>query len=75
MDDRPKKRRGPLLWLAAKSWRFWIVVVLAPLLYVASFGPACWITSHAGIDGYWLFCVYAPFIYLGAERQRRGFPL
>lgn len=34
------ERRGPLLWLAGRSRRFWIVVVaLLPGLYVASFGP------------------------------------
>lgn len=43
MDERPTKRRGLLLWLADRTWRFWVVVlVILPALYVASFGPACW---------------------------------
>jgi hypothetical protein len=47
MDERPTKRRGPLLWLAGRSWRFWVVVTLMlPVLYIASFGPAVWITSR-----------------------------
>jgi hypothetical protein len=47
MSERPTKRRGPLLWLAGRSRRFWIVGALLPVLYVASFGPACWISSRA----------------------------
>ncbi len=48
--ERPKKRRGPLLWLAGRSRRWWIVVAIMlplslPVLYVASFGPACWYTA------------------------------
>jgi hypothetical protein len=47
MSDRPQKRRGPLLWLADRSRRFWIGVALVSVLYVASFGPACWfLASH-----------------------------
>jgi len=39
---RSAKRRGPLLWLAGRSRRFWIGVVAPPLLfgaYLASVGP------------------------------------
>lgn len=39
-DEQPTKRQGPLLWLSARSWRFWGVVALLPVLYVASSGPA-----------------------------------
>lgn len=41
MDGHLNKRRGPLGWLAARTWRFWFVVfVVLPSLYVASSGPA-----------------------------------
>jgi hypothetical protein len=46
MDERPNKSRGPLLWLAGRSRRFWVgAMVMMPLLYVGSFGPACWLTA------------------------------
>jgi hypothetical protein len=51
MDPHPQKRRGPLMWLAGRSRRFWIVIALLPVLYVASFGPACWITSRLRLSG------------------------
>jgi hypothetical protein len=39
MDEQPKKRRGPLLWLAGRSLRFWIsafvVLVAIPVLTTA----------------------------------------
>lgn len=47
IDEPPTKRRGPLGWLVARTWRFWVVAaLLMPLLYVGSFGPACWITAR-----------------------------
>jgi hypothetical protein len=52
MAGQPTTRGGPLYWLKRRSRRFWIaVVVLLPVLYVASFGPACWITSQIYIPG------------------------
>jgi len=50
MDEPERKCRGPFHWLAGKSRRFRIVVAIAaPLLYVASFGPACWWLSDVGV--------------------------
>lgn len=50
MAQQPANRIGPLYWLKRRSRRFWIIIVaMLPVLYVASFGPACWIYSHAGI--------------------------
>jgi hypothetical protein len=41
------KPRGPLTWLSARTWRFWLFAAIAlPVLYVASFGPACWLASR-----------------------------
>jgi len=45
MDKPERKRRGPLTWLAGRSRRFWITVAMMPVLYVASVGPACWLTA------------------------------
>jgi hypothetical protein len=42
MTTEPKKRRGPLLWLAGRSRWFWIGVALMPVLYVASIPPTLW---------------------------------
>ena len=53
MDEQPKKRRGPLTWLAARTWRFWVVVVVVlPVLYVGSFGPACRWLAGSTFRGY-----------------------
>src|SRR5262245_53000462 len=42
MDERPKKRRGPLLWLAAWTWREWLVLAaVTPVLYIVSFALTC----------------------------------
>ena len=49
MEKAPPKRRGLIGWLAARSRRFWGVVLLLPVLYVASFGPACWLISYVGV--------------------------
>jgi hypothetical protein len=47
--NEPKKRRGPILWLAERSWRFWTVVAIAlVLLYPLSSGPAATIILNYG---------------------------
>ncbi len=46
MHDESKTRGGPLYWLKRRSRRFWFSMFLLPVLYVASFGPACWAVSH-----------------------------
>jgi hypothetical protein len=46
MDRRPTKRAGPLYWLSRRSRRFWIVMAaMLPVLYLAGFGPACWLAE------------------------------
>ena len=43
---------------------FWATVALVVvLLYVASFGPACWITSRNSLSGDWLFVAYRPLVW------------
>jgi len=55
MEDRRTTRGGPLYWLGRRSKRFWIAVAAMPILYVASFGPACWIRS-------WCFQRSPPYV-------------
>jgi hypothetical protein len=68
MKDRPKKRRGPLLWLAARSRRFWIIASVVALLagYPLSFGPAILLTARGHIRESTVQYLYMPFL-LSAE--------
>jgi hypothetical protein len=54
MTDR--KKPGVAFWAT-------VVVVVVLVGYPLSFGPACWVTSHCGIKGDWLFFAYAPMIW------------
>jgi hypothetical protein len=48
MEELRTNRGGPLYWLKRRSWRFWFcVAILVPVLYVGSFGPACWLASRS----------------------------
>jgi len=45
MNEPERKRRGPItLFCESRRFRWGViaVVLLLPVLYVASFGPACW---------------------------------
>ena len=66
MDERPKKRRGPLTWLA--------VLVGLPMLYVASFGPVCWINSREHIDRETVNVAYRPLLW-AASRSKAVRPI
>jgi hypothetical protein len=51
MDRPERKRRGPLRWLADRTWRFWVgvpllVLVLHPFVYVGSFALALWLSDR-----------------------------
>jgi hypothetical protein len=50
MNHSARKRRGPItLFCESRTFRWAVVALIAPpVLYVASFGPACWISSHTG---------------------------
>ncbi len=62
MDDRRTTGGGLLYWLSRRSWRFWIIVAALPILYVVSFGPACWIASYTGIGRRAIAIIYYPLI-------------
>src|SRR5262245_35181912 len=68
MEDR--KRRG---------WAFWLTAtLLAPMLYVGTFGPACWLTSQT--PPYWTMArnpprammVYWPLGMLASSHSSSG---
>ena len=66
MSEPERKRRGPIT-LFCESRRFrWTIfaAVLMPVLYVLSFGPACWITGQMGIRGDMIPRLYAPALRL-----------
>jgi len=62
MDERSKTRGGPLCWVGRRSKRFWIGVAAMPILYVASFGPACWIAGRTGVGDSTVSTMYAPLM-------------
>lgn len=64
------KRRGPLLWLAARPRWLVVAVLLLPVLYVGAFGPMVWLYGHGFLrdDGAALIAVrfaYAPLLWIG----------
>src|SRR5262245_27602972 len=71
MDKQPTKRRGPMTWLASRTWRFWLATTLIlPVLYVLSYGPV----GRLGVahnEPRWLAAVsdplYAPLHWSFAE--------
>jgi hypothetical protein len=69
MPGMGTKRRGPIT-LFCESRRFrWSVValnVLLPVLYIASFGPACWINLRTGRGGRDIGAFYRPIGWLYA---------
>jgi hypothetical protein len=79
MTVEPRKRRGPLLWLAGSRRGRWIVasVILLQVLYVASTGPtlvlALRISARPGPDLEWPMkawhAVYSPLESLLVPRR------
>ena len=62
----PTKRRGPItLLMTSRRFRLAVGVLIAiPVLYVASFGPACWISSRTGTGSGAVSVVYQPMLRL-----------
>jgi hypothetical protein len=75
MTDHHKSRGGPLYWLGHRSRRFWIfAVVLMPVLYVGSFGPACWIATQGESDSLGRTVVlysYYPLLWIASRLPER----
>lgn len=80
MDQQPASRQTIIGWLAARPKRLIGIALLLPLLYVGSFGPACWLTSRrqARFDCPQAMAAYWPvgraFRLLQDERQRSHHP-
>lgn len=72
MQTASRTWRGPLTLLAtSRKARRWAVVATAvPLLYVASFGPACWITARY-VPTRRLHVAYRPVAYLARAKGER----
>ena len=57
------------VWLTVRvinrreRWARWtLAIAIGPLMYVASFGPACWLVRHECIEPLNVAKVYAPMI-------------
>src|SRR5262245_61702367 len=62
MNELRTKPFGPLTWLAARTWRFWIVVTLLPVLYVTSLGVVGWMVFHQHVSAVPLAFFYYPIL-------------
>ena len=67
MNQTARKRRGPItLFFESRRFRWTaIAVALLPVLYVAGFGPACWLAAGDKLPapvGRALCRVYAPLL-------------
>ena len=51
----PRKKPGMVFWAT-------VVVVCLPLLYVASFGPACWAVGRGVLSAEYAAVVYRPIV-------------
>jgi hypothetical protein len=67
------------VWLTVRilnrreRWAKWTAVVLGlPVLYVPSFGPACWLCEHKIVKSKTAWIVYRPVIWLACEPELTG---
>lgn len=73
MEERRTTRGGPIYWLKRRSRRFWIIAIaLLPMYYVASFGPVCWMSSHAAEEIPLLETVYYPLLRMMASGKTQS---
>jgi len=53
------------------GWKFWATLVLVViLLYVASFGPACWISSRTNVGASAVPIIYRPVTWAMSRDKR-----
>jgi hypothetical protein len=71
MQEQPKKRGGPLLWLAGRSRRFWMLASLVGLVagYPLSLGPAIWLTARGYVSESAVQYVYLPLLLATEEPE------
>ena len=62
MSGERKSPVGP--WVAA-------LLIGLPVLYAGSFGPACWLASHANVGAHWLPFCYRPIVAGLSIKQTR----
>lgn len=73
MHQGPSQRGGPLLWLTRRSRRFWILAMTIPMLYLASFGPACWISGLVQPEAEFVNLAYPHLIKIMWHRSSLGY--
>lgn len=59
-----------------RGWLFWgMLLMLLPILYIASFGPALWISACTSKDGEEVMYAYRPLAWLVGQSPEsvRGF--
>src|SRR5579872_7160666 len=51
------------------GWAFWVTVaqIFVPLLFVASFGPVCWISSRAERGARFVSQIYRPLMTVSSH--------
>jgi hypothetical protein len=64
MSDETRSRRSYWLWIA-------LALVLAPVLYTLSVGPAAYLVGRAGKGEGTVQVIYAPLIWLHENTQLR----
>ena len=66
MGEPERKRRGPItLFYESRRFRWTIIaVVLIPILYVVSFGPACWLCNYGRLEARPVWLGYRPVTLL-----------
>jgi hypothetical protein len=80
MGEQSRKRQSAITWLAARPRRLIAGIILMQMLYVGSFGPACWLTSRrqARFECPTAMVIYWPlgrvFEAMQTERQRSDNP-
>lgn len=64
MTDAPRKPLGPKIVAT--------VLLVLPILYVGSFGPACWLSYHSGGIPYWSITmkIFRPVMWIAGDSGR-----
>lgn len=71
MDERPTKRRGPLTWLAGRSWRWWVAAAMVG--YPLSVGPAMRLSQWLGTQSF--LVIYVPLGWVASKCESVGYGL
>ena len=73
--SRPRNRNGFIGFIEVYPWFSGIFVLLViglPVLYVASFGPACWLCEHGVLRQKLAWIAYRPLTWMASSGPRRA---